>query len=159
MPASLILRKLENISNWWTFLFLHFPFCFNLFLNYIINIYFLSPYSFVTANISIYICTCTQKRILRRVPSVQALSWFTQPFALFSQVCWLRLPPNYAEYQGKYAIIYVYWCSFIHLLRCLKGLYKTFTCSLQIKIRGTKISFHSYFIIWYTLHSLLRISL
>jgi hypothetical protein len=80
-----------NISNWWTFLFLHFPFCFNLFLNYV-NIYFLSPYSFVTASISIYICTCTQKRIVRCVPSVQAQSWFTQPFALFSQACLLRFP-------------------------------------------------------------------
>ncbi|PUZ39699.1 hypothetical protein GQ55_9G355900 [Panicum hallii var. hallii] len=46
---------------------------------------------------------------------------------------------NYAEYQGKYAI-YLYRCSFIHLLRCLKGLYETFMCSLQIEIRGVGCS-------------------
>jgi len=96
MLASLILWKLETRYQFLKLItdepfFLHFPFCFNLFLNYG-NIDFLSPHSFVTTDISIYICTCTQKRILRCVPSVQALSWFTQPFSLFSQVCWLRFP-------------------------------------------------------------------
>jgi hypothetical protein len=73
------------------------PFCSSIFLFVsiyflIMLIYILSPYSFVTASISIYICTCTQKRIVRCVPSVQAQSWFTQPFALFSQACLLRFP-------------------------------------------------------------------